>query len=43
LVQRGLKKENDELHPFGYGREEFFLGFYGGDTIIFSVVLFFNI
>jgi divalent metal cation (Fe/Co/Zn/Cd) transporter len=40
LVQRGLK-ENDELHPFGYGREEF-LGFYGGDTIIFSVVLFFQ-
>lgn len=30
------KKENDELHPFGYGREEFFWGF------IVAILLFFG-
>lgn len=31
-----IKKENDELHPFGYGREEFFWGF------IVAILLFFG-
>lgn len=30
------KRENDELHPFGYGREEFFWGF------IVAILLFFG-
>ncbi len=40
------KKENDELHPFGYGREEFFwafmvaiLLFFGGGPICLSKVV----
>jgi divalent metal cation (Fe/Co/Zn/Cd) transporter len=40
LVQRGLKKENDELHPFGYGREVFFWGFMVAILLFFGGAIF---
>jgi cation diffusion facilitator family transporter len=34
------KKENDELHPFGYGREEFFWGFMVAILLFFGGAIF---
>jgi divalent metal cation (Fe/Co/Zn/Cd) transporter len=39
---KGLK-ENDELHPFGYGREEFFWGVMWWLLLFFGGAIFFNI
>lgn len=36
IGNRRTKKENDELHPFGYGREEYFWGF------MVAILLFFG-